>query len=133
MNAGLVLKFIAAGKINYPDIPLILYGMAIIAAGFFCERPIAASVSYSPTEARIHSVFASAAGICLTLGILAYLALSATPSEKVFHVVFLALVVGFSMLFGLAENRTIGIGKGVVQRGLYLVSFIWLLAGQWSG
>ena len=30
------------------------------------------------------------------------------------------------MAFGLSESGTIPIGKGIVQRSLYLVSFIWL-------
>jgi len=113
LNSGLVLKFIATRSIHYPDILLGLYGLAIIVTGFFCEKPIASAISHSAREASIHSGFATAAGISLSLGMLGYLLMSATPSERVFHVLFLALVVGFSMLFGLAENDTIGIGKGM--------------------
>lgn len=133
LSGGLVLKSIDAKRIHYPDILLGLYGLAIIVTGFFCEKPIAATISYSVKEASIHSAFATVAGISLSLGMLGYLLMAATPSERVFHAVFLALVVGFSMLFGLTENETIGIGKGIVQRGLYLVSFVWLLVGQWFG
>jgi len=50
-----------------------------------------------------------------------------------FHTIFLILVIGTSLLFGLEENGVIHLGRGLVQRALYLVSFIWLLASQyWS-
>jgi len=133
LSTGLILKFIEAKKINYPDILIILYGLAILITGFYCEKPIDETVPYSATEARIHSLFAFSAGISLSLGILWYLIASGSSSERIFHIVFLVLVMGFSMAFGLAENEIIGIGKGIVQRSLYLVSFIWLFFAQWAG
>jgi hypothetical protein len=49
-----------------------------------------------------------------------------TPGEKWLHVIFLVLVMGTSFLFGLSENGVLPVAKGIVQRSLYLVSFIWL-------
>ena len=133
LNASLISKFIEARRVNYPDLLLMLYGIAILITGFFCEKPVDETISYSPKEGRIHSIFATIAGVCLSLGILWYLIVSGSSLERTFHIVFLVLVMGISMAFGLSENEIIGIGKGIVQRSLYLVSFIWLLVGQWSG
>jgi len=133
LSSGLILKFIEAKKVNYPDILIILYGLAILITGFYCEKPLDATISYSETEAKIHSLFAFTAGISLSLGILWYLIASDSSSERIFHFAFLVLVMGFSMAFGMAENGIIGVGKGIVQRSLYLVSFIWLFFTQWAG
>ena len=130
LNAGFILKFAAAGKIIYPDILIMIYGLAILLSGFFCTAPIDESIPYSPSEARWHSIFASVAGFGFSLGVLWYLGLSAQAGERWFHLVFLVLTLGSSLLFGLAENRSIGIAKGVIQRVLYTTSFIWLVAGQ---
>jgi hypothetical protein len=130
LNAGLISKFFQIGKINYPDVLLMLYGFAILVTGFFCEKPIGETISYSMTEARIHSIFATLAGIALSAGILWYwIAIDSIP-EKFFHFVFLLLITGISLSFGLAESGTISIGKGIVQRSLYLVSLVWLFFSQ---
>ena len=132
LNAGLISKFIEAGRINYPDVLIMIYGIAILVTGFFCERPIDETVSYSVTEAKIHSIFAMVAGICLSFGVLWYLLGAASSPGRTFHIIFLVLITGISIAFGLSENEIIGVGKGIVQRSLYLVSFIWLFLGQWN-
>ena len=41
--------------------------------------------------------------------------------------------MGTSLVFGLEENGIIHLGRGLIQRTLYLTSFIWLLVSQyWS-
>ena len=132
LNIGVVSKFVAAGRIVYPDIPIMLYGFAILMTGFLCAKPMDESLPYSHTEARWHSIFATLAGICFTVGILWYLLVSPHPYARWFHLGFLILIVGSSLLFGLAENGVVGLGKGVAQRILYISSFIWLLVGRWS-
>lgn len=130
LNAGLILKFVEIGKINYPDVLLMLYGLAILVTGFFCEKPIDEAIRYSMTEAKIHSIFATMAGIALSAGILWYWIAADSIPEKVFHFVFLLLITGISLTFGLAENGVVSIGKGIVQRSLYLVSLVWLFFSQ---
>jgi hypothetical membrane protein len=131
LNAGLIVKFTELKRINYPDVLIMLYGTAILVTGFYCEKPIDETISYSLSEARIHSIFAMVAGVCLSLGILWYLIASTSASERFFHIAFLILVMGISLVFGLSENEIIGVGKGLVQRSLYLTSFIWLFTSQW--
>ena len=124
LNAGFILKFAAAGKTIYPDILIMIYGLAILLSGFFCTAPIHESIPYSLSEARLHSIFASVAGLSFSLAVLWYLGLSAQAGQRWFHLVFLVLTVGSSLLFGLAENGAIPVGKGVVQRVLYTISWL---------
>lgn len=130
LNMGMISKFIELKKIVLPDILIMLYGLAILVTGIFCERPIDSTIAYSLPEANIHSLFAMIAGVCLSVGILCYIFMTKSTSEKYFHVLFLILVMGISFTFLLAENGTIAIGKGLVQRGLYLTSLAWLFISQ---
>ena len=131
LSAGLVSKSLAARKVVYTDVFLVLWGIAVLLSGFFCAEPYIESVSYSVPEAKLHSLFASSAGVFFSIGILCSLIVSSDPKEKLFHAVFLILVMGTSMMFGLAENGTVSVGKGVIQRLLYAVSFVWLLIDQY--
>ncbi len=124
LAGGLAWKFFTLGRINYPDLLIMVYGLAILITGIFCAAPIDSSLSFSANDARLHSLFATIAGFALVGGILWYLIIS--PDKRGVHLTFLVLITGISMLFGLSESGTIPIGKGIIQRGLYLVSFIWL-------
>jgi hypothetical membrane protein len=130
LNIGFAQKFIAAGKMIYTDVPVMLYGLAVLLSGFFSTAPFIDGVSYSAQESDLHSLFATAAGMCFVLGIFITLIKAPTPAARWLHLVFLVLVMGASVLFGLSENGAIPIGKGIAQRALYLVSFCWLLLGQ---
>ena len=127
LNAGLISKFVETGRINYPDVLIMLYGITILITGFFCEKPIDETISYLITEAKIHSIFATLAGIGLSAGILWYWLVANSIPEKVFHFVFLLLITGISLTFGLAENGMISIGKGIVQWCFPLLQFEGLL------
>jgi hypothetical membrane protein len=130
LNAAFVVKLFAARRVVPADVLIMLYGAAILLTGFFCARPIDPSTPHNVVEANLHSVFATAAGFCLTGGVILYLLFSASTSERWFHLAFLILIIGFSALFGLAENGSLGLGKGVAQRLLYAVSFAWLVISQ---
>ena len=133
LNIGFVSKFVAAKKIFYPDVLIMLYGLAVLLSGFFSAAPFLEGVSYSIQEDKLHSLFAPAAGVFFSIGILSYLLFSSDPKEKLIHTLFLILVMGTSMIFGLEETGVIHLGRGLIQRMLYLVSFVWLLICQsWS-
>jgi hypothetical membrane protein len=130
LNLGFILKFIQTGKVAIPDVLIMVYGVAILCSGFFSTAPFPEGVTYSLQESNLHSLFATAAGIAFTLGIL-YRAIAApTPGERWMHTIFFLLVTGFSMLFGLSENGVVPLVKGLAQRGLYTVSVIWLVFSQ---
>ena len=126
LNAGFLLKFLAAQQVSYPDLLIMLYGLAILLSGFFSAEPFIKGASYSVRESKLHSFFATVAGVAFSLGILWRLLAATTPAEAWLHAIFLVLVMGTSFMFGLSENKTLPIAKGIVQRSLYLVSFIWL-------
>ena len=133
LNIGIVSKLIATKEIFYPDVLIMLYGLAVLLSGFFSAAPFLEGVSYSIQQAKLHSLFAQAAGVFFSAGILLYLLFSSDPQEKIIHTIFLFLVIGTSIAFGLEENGVIYLGRGLTQRILYLVSFIWLLISQyWS-
>ncbi len=125
LTAGLLFKFRDLGRVNYPDILIIAYGLSVLVTGFFCAAPIDKTLAFSAREEQIHSLFASLAGFFLVLGVLWYLLTS--PSRWAFHLIFLLLIGIISGMFGLSENGMIAIEKGILQRTLYLVSFIWLV------
>ncbi len=129
-NIGLILKIIETQQLNVPGILLMLYGIAILITGFYSERPIDSTISYAINEAKIHSLFAMIAGFSLSFAILWNMITSASVPEKITHLIFLFLVMGFSIAYGFAENGALNFGKGIIQRSLYLVSFIWLYWGQ---
>lgn len=126
LNVGFIQKFIAAQKVSYPDLFIMLYGFAILLSGFFSTEPFIAGVKYSAQESNLHSMFATIAGISFSIGIFYRMVIATSPAERWEHAIFFMLVIGSSLLFGLSENNILPIGKGIIQRTLYLVSFIWL-------
>ena len=103
------------------------YGFSILITGFFCAAAIDPSIEYSLQEAGVHSMFATIAGLCMSLGIMWQVVTSSTRREWWLRILFLILVIGISALFGLAENHILEIGKGIVQRALYLAGLAWLV------
>ncbi|MCP4937373.1 MAG: DUF998 domain-containing protein [bacterium] len=130
LNGGFVSKFISARTVFYPDVLIMVYGFAVLLTGVFSTEPFLEGVSFSIQEANLHSIFAQVAGVFFSIAILAYLISSPDPKSKLFHTIFLIFVIGISMVFGLAENEIIQLGRGLIQRTLYLVSFVWLLLAQ---
>ncbi len=127
LNLGIVTSFIAAQQVHYPDVWIMLYAMAVLLSGFFCTEPLDKTLIYSHSAARWHSVFAFVAGICFNVAIVWYMIEADRLCEKLFHLGFLVAVTGTSALFGLSENGRVKIGKGLVQKVMYLISFAWLL------
>jgi hypothetical membrane protein len=69
LTGGLIFKFWKLGGINYPDLPVIFYGLSVLITGFFCAAPIDKTLPFSAREEQIHSLFASLAGFFLVLGV----------------------------------------------------------------
>lgn len=104
-----------------------VYGLSIAITGIFCAAPIDPTIAYSVRDADVHSLFATIAGIGMTLGILWQSIFVPNNRERGMRVLFLFWVVGFSALFGMAENGSMDIGKGIFQRLLYLSGLAWLM------
>lgn len=120
---GLTLSVgILINGLTWRTTPILIYGLCVGLTGIFCTKPFFNVDNYSVTQATIHSAMAQTAGIAFTLGILLQLFYTEDKSEKWIHFLFLILVVGISAAFGLLKNH-----QGIVQRLLYLTSFIWLI------
>lgn len=130
LNLGFIQKFKTAKKIFSADIFIMLYGLAILVTGFFSTMPFIDGMSYSERESFLHSLFAQIAGVSFTIGIFYRFIIAPSAKEKAFHATFFLLVMGTSLGFGLAENGAITLGQGIIQRTMYLVSFIWLIPNQ---
>ena len=110
------------GKWKLRHVPVMLYGLAILFSGIFSTAPFRSGVTYSQTEASIHSICATVAGVALSLGILLF-ALSDQPVwRRWVHAAFLVMITLISVLFALLSQYA-----GAVQRLLYLVGFAWLV------
>ena len=104
-----------------------VYGLSILMSGIFCTMPIDPSMSFSANESKLHSMFATIAGIAMSLGILLQVIMSANSRQRWMRIAFFLLIVGISGLFGLAENHILMLDKGIIQRVLYLVGLAWLV------
>jgi hypothetical membrane protein len=109
-------------RLWYREAPIMLYGLAILLAGIFSAEPFIAGVPYSLQEARLHSTFATAAGVMLTLATLLYALTDAPPSRRIVHWIGLVLISGISLAFG-----TLPASGGILQRLLWVVGFSWLV------
>ena len=109
-------------RVWYREVPIMLYGLAILLSGIFSTEPFMEGVPYSLQEARLHSVFATTAGVALTIATLLYALTDAPVSRRLVHWLALALITTISFLFG--ANPATG---GLLQRLLWVVGFAWLL------
>lgn len=106
----------------FREIPIMLYGFSILLSGIFSAEPFVNGVPYSPEEAQLHGIFATAAGFALTIAILLFTLTDVPNSRRVGHFIALIFVTGFSLLFGILSNFS-----GAIQRLLWFVGFTWLL------
>jgi len=99
-----------------------LYGLAILMSGIFSTNPFIDGAPYSEAEAQLHTVFATAAGVALSVGILLVALIETTKSRRVMHWIALVLTVLLSMLLG-----NFPMVMGAFQRALWVVGFSWLV------
>lgn len=111
-----------AGRHWPREIALAAYGAGIFLAGVFSTAPFVAGLLYDAGQARLHSLFATAAGVSISLAMVLY-ALTDKPAERrVYHALAAVLTLGLSALFGVWTA-----GAGIVQRLLWAVGFLWLI------
>lgn len=131
LSGAVLLPFISSGKKNYSDILVVIYALSILMTGFFSTAPFLKGAAYSVTEDNLHSRLASVAGFAFSLAILWHLLAYSEQKYKTYHFLAFLLVMSFSVLVGLSKNDLLPIGMGLLQRGLYGVSFAWLLFRYW--
>ncbi len=120
---GLTLSVgVLANGLSLRTTPILIYGLCIALTGIFCTKPFVEMESYSSSQSTLHSVFAQAAGVSFSIGILMQLFFTSENKLKYVHLLFFILVIGLSAAFGLVKNY-----PGIIQRLLYLTSFFWLI------
>lgn len=111
----------AGGRYRYRELPIMLYGLSILASGIFSTSPFIEGVPYSEQEAQLHTLFATAGGGALSAGMLLYMLTDAPNSRRVVHAIALLLTVGVSSSFFALPSVS-----GALQRLLWTVGFAWL-------
>lgn len=127
LGIGIVLRLAKTREFIFPDLLLMLYGMGILLSGIYATAPFDKGIHFSAKETSLHSLFATAAGICISISMISYFFAEDNIKRKLFHFVFMLLVVGLSALFGLSENGIIPLGKGIIQRTMYFFGLTWIL------
>ncbi|TAE30898.1 MAG: DUF998 domain-containing protein [Candidatus Kapaibacterium sp.] len=117
MTLGIMLN-----GLTWRILPILVYSLGVGLTGIFCTKPFFHTETYSLLQENLHSTFAQIAGIALTVGVLVQLFSSTTTTEKFVNLIFLLAIIGLSASFGLVQQY-----QGIVQRVLYLTSFIWLV------
>jgi hypothetical membrane protein len=123
LGFGLTLSIgIFLNDLTFRTAPILIYGLCVALTGIFCTNPFIEINTYSTIQSTFHSAFAQIAGLTFSVGILTQIFFTTDKNLKYIHIIFFILVIGLSATFGLLKNY-----QGIVQRVLYLTSFIWLI------
>jgi hypothetical membrane protein len=121
-SLGAIHRLAANPRHNWPEVGILLYALAILLSGVFSTTPFQAGVDYSETEAGLHSIMATSAGIAISLAMLLCGLLEQRRTPRIVHLSALTLTLLLSSLFGAFPAKA-----GIIQRGLYIVGFGWLV------
>ncbi|MDN5199811.1 DUF998 domain-containing protein [Fulvivirgaceae bacterium BMA10] len=125
LNIGIVLKLVTVpvkrGRMA-AELLMMVYAGSIFMTGIFCEKPFIDGIEFSNLYAKIHSIFAMIAGIGFSVSILLFGLTAPTLKSRTIHLLFLAMVVGTSVIFGALDSNI-----GLIQRLLYFISFVWIV------
>lgn len=127
LTTAILWRLLHAEEKNYADLLMIVYGLSVLMSGVFSTAPFTNTSTCSIVEDKWHSLFAQVAGIAFSCGILGHLLFYSNPNQKSINFIFFILVIGCSSLVGLSKKGLFPIQLGLAQRGLYVISFIWLL------
>ena len=121
LSSAVLLKWISASfPVKY--IPLMVYSASVLISGLFSTSPFISNLDFSVREAKIHSFFAQLAGFSFSVGILLFMIYEDRMGLKIVHFAFFLFVILTSLLFGRIHRY-----RGILQRLLYLGSFVWLV------
>lgn len=111
-------------SLNEPhySIPLALYAIFMYLTGIFSAKPFEHLVFYSIKESRLHGIFSQLAGMSLSLLIVMKFFVELGSVNRVINIVSLVFILYISARIGSRSSN-----KGIYERILYLVSFLWLI------
>jgi hypothetical protein len=67
---GITNKLINGNGKLVTELPIMIYGLAILISGLYSTKPIVDGIEYSELESKIHSYSAQIAGIAFSIGLL---------------------------------------------------------------
>jgi hypothetical membrane protein len=102
------------------DAALLLYAAGIFLTGVFSIAPFEPGISYSSSQDSLHSFFATTSGLAISLAIVVSAVVDSGWHRKAFHIFALALVMGLSLCFGLADSGRISVGLGLLQKIMWV-------------
>jgi hypothetical membrane protein len=71
-----------------------VYGLFILLSGIYCTAPINPGIAFSVQESNLHSLFATIAGVSMSLGILWQVFASVREQERWVRIMFLVHLGG---------------------------------------
>ena len=118
---GIVSKLMRGNGNFLSELPILIYGLSILASGLYSTKPFVEGLEYSSMESNIHSFAAQVAGIAFSIGLLIHGFSETNKNLRIIHFLTFAFVVGLSALFGIMDSNV-----GIIQRIMYVGSFVWL-------
>jgi uncharacterized membrane protein len=109
------------------DAALLLYGVGIFLTGVFSIAPFELGIPYSSFQDSLHSFFATTSGLAISLAIVVTAVVDNSWHRKAFHITAMALVMGLSFCFGLADTGRISVGPGLLQKIMWVFGLGWIL------
>lgn len=106
----------------FQQVLLVIFGLSLVATGFFQHKPIVAGIPYDAFEDQLHSVFASVVGFSFTVFATSLIWIESERKRKLqaFGMALLAMILSL-LIFNLPEFA------GIWQRVMFAASFGWML------
>ncbi|MEZ5045199.1 MAG: DUF998 domain-containing protein [Saprospiraceae bacterium] len=111
LAVGIINKLVNGNGSLLNELPILIYGLAILVSGLYSTKPILDGMEYIELESKIHSYAAQIAGIAFSVGLLLHGFSETNQNLRIIHFMTFGFVVGFSALFGMMESNI-----GIVQR-----------------
>lgn len=106
----------------FQKILITIFGAALVCTAIFQHAPIVEGITYSPSEDRLHSLFAGLVGFSFTIFALSVEFIVADRLKKALALLIALAAVALSMLiFNIPEYA------GIFQRVMFLIAFGWLI------
>ncbi len=118
LTLGVIFHF-ATNRRAYFLLFVAVYGLSILMSGIFCTAPVDPSMPFSVSESKLHSMFATIAGIAMSLGIFWQFAVSSNHRERWIASPFLFWLSEYRACSGLQRITSYCLIKGS-SKGFYI-------------
>nr|WP_299342839.1 DUF998 domain-containing protein [Allomuricauda sp.] len=117
---GVLRKLLNKQSDFIAELSIVFYALAVFVSGLYSTKPFIRGLHYSESEALVHSIAATVAGTSFCMALLIF---SIKDNKRRFvHALFFVFATICSALFMISEQNL-----GLIQKIMYLGSFIWLV------